>query len=159
MPDVRVFNHDVIRNFGVSEEAIDSIIAAERNELLRRNRLYRGGEPPPKIDNRVVILVDDGMATGANMRAAVSAVGKQNPLRVIVAVPVGSQEACENLKRLADVVVCLQAPELFFGVGQAYEEFEQTGDDEVLSLLEESKRRHFGSANDSEDFEHAHSSL
>jgi len=141
LPDVRVFNHDVIRNFGVSEETIDGIIAAERKELLRRNKVYRGDEPPPEIENRIVILVDDGMATGADMRAAVGAVDAQKPSRIVVAVPVGSREACESLKRLADVVVCLHAPELFFGVGQAYESFAQTGDDEVLSLLEESKRR------------------
>ncbi len=137
LPGIRVFNHDVIRSFGVPEEAIDAIIEKEEAELERRNRAYRSGLPQPDLKGRTVILVDDGMATGANMRAAVSAVEQQSPAQIVVAVPVCSIDARDHLARRANIVVCLQAPELFFGVGQAYENFDQTTDEEVLSLLSE----------------------
>jgi predicted phosphoribosyltransferase len=142
LPDVRVFNHEVIRNFGVSEEDLDRSIIAEERELFRRNQAYRGGAPPPTLEGKAVILVDDGIATGANMRAAVTAVEQQNPLETIVAVPVCSHDASESLRVRANLVLCLQSPEIFFGVGQAYQNFDQTSDEEVLELLKQAK--HFG---------------
>jgi predicted phosphoribosyltransferase len=134
-----VFNRSVIKNIGIPRPLIEDVIAAERKELSRRNEAYRGNRLPPDLKDRTVILVDDGMATGADMRAAVKAVKKQAPARVIVAVPVGSGEACESLQKLADEVVCLQIPPLFFGVGGAYEDFSQTSDEEVKALIEESQ--------------------
>ncbi|MDD4615886.1 MAG: phosphoribosyltransferase [Alphaproteobacteria bacterium] len=139
LPGVCVFNHDVIQSFGVSEDAIEAVIVKEEAELDRRNRMYRKGLPLPDLKDKIVILVDDGMATGANMRAAITAVEQQHPSRIVVAVPVCSHDSRDSLQSRVSVVVCLQSPELFFGVGQAYETFNQTTDEEVLSLLAEAK--------------------
>lgn len=139
LPDICVFNHDVIANTAVDQGTIDRIIAKEKKELERRNHIYRGSEPAPNLKDRIVILVDDGMATGANMRAAVSAVAQRQPARIIIAVPVASQQASSDLENLADEVVCLQTPPAFFGVGQMYMDFSQTRDEEVLELLQQAR--------------------
>ena len=159
LPDICVFNHDVIRSAGVAEEDIDRVVAEESIELMRRNRLYRGGEPPPNLKDHIVILVDDGVATGATMHAAVIAVQQQQPFRIVVAVPVASQEAYEALTRQADEVICLHAPAFFLGVGRFYEDFGQTSDEEVLALLE--KARHWGKGHVkfAEEHKHARSGL
>ena len=142
LPDICVFNHDVIQSAAVPQEAIDRVVEKETEELHRRNRLYRQNEPPPDLRNRIIILVDDGAATGANMRAAISAAAQQRPARIVVALPVASTQAFEMLKQHADDVVCLHRPAMFLGVGQAYGDFSQTSDGEVLELLE--KARHWG---------------
>ena len=120
---------------GVSAAAIDAVVARETAELARREAAYRAGRPPPALAGRTVILVDDGLATGATMRAAVRAVRAQAPARIIVAVPVGAQSSCAELESEADEVVCAMTPEYFHAVGQWYDDFEATEDDEVRALL------------------------
>lgn len=155
MPDICVFNHDIILNAQVAQEDIDRVIARETTELSRRNRHYRNGEPPPDVKDRVIILVDDGAATGATMHAAISAVAQQMPLRVIAAIPVASEQAYEMLSQRADEVACLQVPEPFFGVSRFYEEFEQTTDEEVMELLEHARHWGKGGIHFAEEHEHA----
>jgi len=132
---VRVHNEDAIRAFGVSQEEIDQVVARERQEMSRRERAYRGDRPPPDLRDRIVILVDDGLATGASMAAAAVAVRKLGPGRVVIAVPVGAADTCRAMRSVADEVVCARTPEPFFAVGTWYEDFEQTSDEEVSELL------------------------
>lgn len=132
---IRVLNEDVIWELGISESQVNAVTAREEKELLRREHLYRGHEVPPKIRDRTVILVDDGVATGSTMRAAVRALRLQRPLRIVVAVPTASRSAFVELEREADEVVALMCPENFAAVGQWYENFSQTTDQEVTSLL------------------------
>jgi predicted phosphoribosyltransferase len=132
---VRVLNDEIVRGLGISEHGIDVAVAREMEELARRERLYRGDRPPPDVAGRTVILVDDGLATGATMRAAVAALREQQPTRIVVAVPTASPDTCEVLKAEADDVVCAITPEPFFAVGHWYEDFTQTTDDEVRELL------------------------
>jgi len=132
---VRVFNEDVVRWYGLSAETIDEVTRAEQAELERREHAYRGGRPPVPIAGRVVLIVDDGLATGSTMQAAVAAVRHMKPARVVVAVPVGAVETCRTLAALADEVVCLATPEPFDAVGLWYRDFSQTTDDEVCEIL------------------------
>jgi len=132
---VRVLNDEIVRGLGISEHGIDVAVAREMEELARRERLYRGDRPPPDVAGRTVILVDDGLATGATMRAAVAALREQQPTRIVVAVPTASPDTCEVLKAEADDVVCAMTPEPFLAVGHWYEDFTQTTDDEVRELL------------------------
>ena len=132
---VRVLNDEIVRGLGISEHGIDVAVAREMEELARRERLYRGDRPPPDVAGRTVILVDDGLATGATMRAAVAALREQQPTRIVVAVPTASPDTCEVLKAEADDVVCAITPEPFFAVGHWYEDFTQTTDNEVRELL------------------------
>lgn len=131
----RVLNDEIVRGLGISEHEIDAAAARELQELARRARLYRGDRSPPDAAGRTVILVDDGLATGATMRAAVEALKQQHPARTVVAVPTASPDTCEALKAEADDVVCAMSPEPFFAVGHWYEDFTQTTDDEVRDLL------------------------
>lgn len=133
---VRVLSEDVIRAYGVSEAAVEAVAREELEELERREREYRRGRPFPDLRDRLVILVDDGLATGSSMRAAVQAVRTHNPARVVVAVPVGAPSTCEEFTRIADEIVCAQTPEPFSAVGQWYRDFSQTTDEEVRQLLE-----------------------
>jgi predicted phosphoribosyltransferase len=133
--EVRVLNDEIVRGLGVSEHEINAMVAREMQELARRERLYRGDRPPPDVAGRTVILVDDGLATGATMRAAVEALGQQHPARTVVAVPTASPDTCEALKAEADDVICAMTPERFVAVGHWYEDFTQTTDDEVRELL------------------------
>ena len=133
---IRVLHHPVIQVVGVSDTVIDRLTHEEQQELLRREQAYRGRRPPLSIEDRVVVLVDDGLATGSTMRAAIAAVRQRRPARTIVAVPVSSPETCEALRVEADEVHCTIAPSLFFGVGQWYEDFAQTTDEEVRQLLD-----------------------
>jgi predicted phosphoribosyltransferase len=132
---VRVLNDEIVRGLGISEREIDAVVARELQELARRERLYRGDRPAPDVAGRTVILVDDGLATGATMRAAIQALKQQQPARIAVAVPTASPDTCEALKAEADAVVCAMTPEPFFAVGHWYEDFTQTTDDEVRDLL------------------------
>jgi predicted phosphoribosyltransferase len=133
--DVRVLNDEIVRGLGISGHQIDAVVARELSELGRRERLYRGGRPPPDVVGRTVILVDDGLATGATMRAAVEALRQQQPARIVVAVPTASPDTCEALKAEAYDVVCAMTPEPFFAVGHWYDDFTQTTDEEVRELL------------------------
>ena len=132
---VRVMNEDVVALYRPSAAAIDAVTRAELIELERRERAYRDGRLPLPLEGRTVILVDDGLATGSTMRAAVLAVRRLRPARVIVAVPVGARETCEALGALADDVVCALIPEPFSAVGLWYLDFSQTTDQEVRELL------------------------
>jgi predicted phosphoribosyltransferase len=131
----RVLNDEIVHGLGISEHEIDAAVARELEELARREQLFRGDRPPPDIEGRTVILVDDGLATGATMRAASQALRQQHPARIVVAVPTASPDTCEALKAEADDVICAMTPEPFFAVGHWYEDFTQTTDDEVRHLL------------------------
>src|SRR3982074_2868160 len=132
---VRVLNDQLIERLGIPEHVIDAVAARERQELARRERLYRRGRPPPVVRGRTVILVDDGLATGATMHAAIQALRQQNPARIVVAVPTASPETCEEIRAKADDVICASTPEPFHAVGRWYQDFSQTTDEEVGFLL------------------------
>ncbi|MGZ3352089.1 MAG: erythromycin esterase family protein, partial [Xanthobacteraceae bacterium] len=132
---VRVLNDQLVERLGIPEHIIDAVAARERRELARRERLYRGGRSPPDVRGRTVILVDDGLATGATMHAAIQALRQQNPARIVVAVPTASPETCEEMKARADDVICAITPEPFHAVGRWYQDFSQTTDEEVAALL------------------------
>jgi putative phosphoribosyl transferase len=132
---VVVVNEQVVSELGVPEGMLADVTAAEREELERRDRAYRGDRPPARLAGRTVVVVDDGLATGATMRAAVRAVRAVGPSRVVVAVPVAAAETCRSLEADADEVVCPLAPEGFRSVGGWYEDFSTTSDDEVRRCL------------------------
>lgn len=137
---IRVLNDEVVsRIFGLDESVLDEITARESVELKRRERAYRGDEPYPDLAKRDVVLVDDGMATGATMRAAAEAVRSRGPARIIVAVPAGSQNAVDDISNRVDHVICLQSPGGFSSVGQFYRVFAQTSDEEVRELLDKAR--------------------
>jgi putative phosphoribosyl transferase len=136
----RFLNEDVIRELRVSEQYLERVTAEEMEEARRREERFRAGKPPASFRDRVVIIVDDGLATGATMRAAVRSVKQSQPERVIVAVPVGSPEACAALRGEADEVVCPYEPEVFWAIGYFYAHFEPTEDAEVQRLLEAAHR-------------------
>jgi putative phosphoribosyl transferase len=138
---VRVLNEDIVRALNIPESVIESIARRELQELERRERTYRGNRPPPEVRGRTVVLVDDGLATGASMRAAVAALRAQNPARIVVAVPTAAPETCEAFESEVDEIVCAMTPEPFYGVGRWYENFSQTTDEEVRALLEEAARQ------------------
>jgi putative phosphoribosyl transferase len=127
---------------GVSELQLGHIVSRERAELARREALYRGSKPPVDVRGRTVIVVDDGLATGATMRAAVAALRQHDPARLIVAVPVGAEDTCQQLRSEADEVVCPSTPSPFRAVGLWYQEFPQTSDQEVHRLLEDAQREY-----------------
>ena len=137
-----VRNEQIARD--VDSAAMEEVRQREIRELRRRESAYRGDRPPIDVRDRVVILVDDGLATGSTMRAAVEAVRRQRPARVIVAVPVGGVESCRRLARIADQVVCVWIPRYFNAVGQAYRDFSSVSDDEVQRVLAESTARRPG---------------
>lgn len=132
---VRVLNQDVILSRGVEERQIDTVAAREQREVQRRETAYRGDHPQPGIRDKCVILVDDGVATGATMRAAIAALRLQKPSRIVIAVPVAPVETISILRGEADEVVCLETPEPFWAIGQWYVEFPQVSDDEVRRQL------------------------
>src|SRR5215510_4173793 len=135
---VRVINEDVVQWYRIPESAIDRIAREEQEELGRREREYRDDRPAPDLTNRIVIVIDDGLATGSTMRAAAQAVRARHPARVVIAVPVGAPQTCAELAALADEVICARMPEPFSAVGQWYLNFEQTDDAEVRELLQKS---------------------
>jgi predicted phosphoribosyltransferase len=136
----RVLNREVVARIGISPEQLDTVTAREREEVRRRERLYRGDRPDPDVTGRTVIVVDDGLATGATMRAAVAALRQQEPESIVVAVPTGSADTCADIRAYADEVVCLLTPDPFLAVGFWYEDFGQVSDEEVRSLLEAAAR-------------------
>ena len=137
---VRVLNDEVFQSLAVPRAAIDAVTRTEQAELERRERAYRDGRPLVPVEGRIVVLVDDGLATGSTMRAAVLAVRRLRPARVIVAAPVGAGQTCRALREVADEVVCGLTPEPFRAVGLWYADFSQTTDDEVRHLLAQGAR-------------------
>ena len=138
---IRVLNHDIVQALKIPQTMIDTVTRQELQELERRERAYRGDHPPPEVRGRTVILIDDGLATGASMRAAVAALRAQNPARIVVAVPTAAPETCAAFESEVDEIVCAMTPEPFYGVGRWYEDFSQTTDEEVRALLEEAARQ------------------
>jgi predicted phosphoribosyltransferase len=136
---LRVLNDEIVQGLDIPEREIAAVADRELYELSRRERLYRGDRAPPNVGGRTVILVDDGLATGATMRAAVQALRRQQPARIVVAVPTASPDTSEALKAEADDVICAMTPEPFFAVGHWYDDFAQTTDDEVARLLDAPK--------------------
>ena len=136
----RVLNDDVVRWYGLTPDIVERIAVEEQRELERREDIYRAGRPAIPVKGRVVILVDDGLATGASMRAAVQAVRQHQPARVVVAVPVGAPETCQDLASVADDVVCARTPRPFSAVGLWYDDFTQTTDEEVRQILRDAVR-------------------
>ncbi len=135
--DTRVLNEDVLRTAGISQHTIQQVIDTERRLLNQREAAYRRGRPALDLTGRTVVLVDDGMATGATMAVAVEAIRQREPTAVIVAVPVASRRARQRLSPRVEELICLATPEPFLGVGAWYEDFSQTSDDDVRTLLEE----------------------
>jgi erythromycin esterase-like protein len=138
---VQVLHHELIADLDIPAAAVAQVAARERLELERRDAAFRGGKALPVIADRTIVLVDDGLATGATMEAAIIALRRMKPARIVVAVPVGAPETCEHLRTLADRVVCLAAPVPFRAVGQWYEDFSETTDDQVRQLLAAADRR------------------
>lgn len=130
-----VLNDEVVRSLRISDEQLQQVMERESAELARRETAYRNGRPPVELTGKTAILVDDGIATGASMLAAVRAVRSANPARIVVAVPVAPPSARRQLAALADEVVCVTVPASFMAVGEYYRDFSQTGDDEVRTLL------------------------
>jgi predicted phosphoribosyltransferase len=138
---VRVLNGDLIRMLGVPDEVINFVAKRELEELHRREIAYRKDRPPLEVHDRAVILIDDGLATGASMRAAIEGLGAQQPARIIVAVPIAAPDVCEAFQTEVDEIVCAVTPEPFYGVGRWYEDFSQVTDAEVRVLLEEANHQ------------------
>ncbi len=138
---VLVLNEETLRDYGVSRDQVEAVVEAEKRELERREHRYRGDRPFPDLVGRTVILIDDGLATGSTMRAAVAALRQERPARVIVAVPTAPPETCDEMRMIVDEMVCLITPEPFYAVGLWYEDFSQTTDEEVHELLERAASR------------------
>jgi predicted phosphoribosyltransferase len=132
---VEVLSDGLIRDLNIPRALVEQVAARERLELERRDREYRGGRPAPDVRDRHVLLVDDGLATGSTMQAAILALREYGPASIVVAAPVGARETCERLGRLADKIECPSTPEPFQAVGLWYDVFDQTSDDEVRRLL------------------------
>ena len=137
--NIRVLNEDVVRSFQIPERVIDMVAENELRELERRELTYRGERPNPEIHGSTVILIDDGLATGATMRAAAAALKTKNPAKIVVAVPTAAPDTCEFFGREVDEVICVSTPEPFYGVGAWYGDFSQTTDKEVCELLDKSR--------------------
>ena len=131
----RILHEQLIEELGISPNTIETVTRNEEKELERRETLYRDDRPAPVIEGRIVIVADDGLATGSTMKAAIAALRQYRPARLIVAVPTAPVETCEELRKMADEVVCLMTPEPFYAVGGSYVSFSQTTDDEVRDLI------------------------
>jgi len=139
--DIRILNRDVIEGLGLTGLDIERVTQAEKRELERRERLYRGSKCPLGVHGRVVILVYDGIATGSSMQAAIRALRQMNPAALVLATPVAPRSTCTHLRPEVDELVCLEMPEPFYGVGQFYDDFSQVSDEEVEELLERASRQ------------------
>ena len=137
---VRVLDSEVVGGAGISDSEIERVTATARMEVERRERAYRNDRPPLKLEGRTVILVDDGIATGSSMRAAISALRELKPARLVIAVPVVPESTCNRLEREVDQLVCLLMPESFSGIGEFYDDFSQLADAEVTELLRRAER-------------------
>jgi predicted phosphoribosyltransferase len=138
---VRVLNEDVVNYLRIPDDLIDKVAAHEERELERRENLYRGGSASITVRGRTVIVVDDGLATGSTMRAAVNALKQLRPAKIVVAAPVAARETCESFKADVDsTCICVMSPEPFYGVGLWYQDFSQTTDEEVCQLLNNAKQ-------------------
>ena len=133
--NIIVLNQDIIDSLGIDQEQISQVINQELQELRRRDQVYRGHQPPVNVHNKIVILIDDGIATGATIRAAIAILRQQQPRKIIVAVPIASLSICKEFRLEVDDVVCLQSPEFMSAIGWWYEDFTQTTDQEVRTLL------------------------
>jgi len=138
---VRLINKDVVDTYKVSNAQIESVAEAEQKELERRERVYRDARPLPSLQGRTIILVDDGLATGATMRVAVLALRQESPAKIVVAVPVAAEETCVDFRTVVDEIVCAETPAPFYAVGLWYEDFAQTTDEEVHELLNATAKR------------------
>ena len=138
---VRVINNDVVLALGISAQEIDRVAEMEQKELERREHAYRGNQPALNVKGRTVIVVDDGLATGASMRAAIAALRQMQPQRIVVAVPTAAVETCQQFRDEVDEIVCATTPQPFYSVGLSYENFSQTTDAEVHTLLAQSANR------------------
>lgn len=136
MGDVRVLNREIVKGLHLSEAAIEMVAMKERHELERREQRYRDDRPEPVVRDRTVILVDDGLATGATMRVAVKALQQQHPAKIVIAVPIAAPEICQALRVEVDTVICAETPQPLRGVGLWYDDFSQTTDEEVCDLLQ-----------------------
>ena len=143
---VRVLNEDVVRAIPYASEAIEAVTARETAELQRREQTYRDGRAAPELRDKIAILVDDGLATGATMRAAVKALQQRGTAKIVVAVPVGPPDTCHEISKEADETICLSTPPFFQAVGQYYDDFSQTSDDDVRELLTRAAREQQGGA-------------
>ena len=139
--DVRVLNKPVIEDLGVTEEAIEAETRKEREELKRRELLYRDDRPPLEVSDRTVVLVDDGIATGSTIKAGIAALKKQKAGRIVVAVPVAPISSIEELKKEVDEVICVSTPEFFYAISLWYDEFPQTSDEQVRELLKKAEMK------------------
>jgi predicted phosphoribosyltransferase len=139
---VRVLNREVLEYVPLPQKAIDAVAAREQQELERRERSYRGSRPPLDVKGKNVIVIDDGLATGSTMRAAVAALRKMNPRSILVAVPVAAAQTCDEFRQEGIDILCLRTPEPFQAVGLWYEDFSQTSDEEVHELLNQTYARH-----------------
>lgn len=137
----KVLDDRIIQELGIADEDIANVVAREQAEMKRREDLYRAGKPAPELKGQSAILIDDGLATGNTMLAAVLHVRSLNPAKVIIGVPVGSTDACHRLRKEVDDLVCLATPEFFYAVGEWYRNFQQVDDTEVQRLLAESRRQ------------------
>lgn len=133
-----ILNESVVSELNLERALIDEVLKKEQKELIRREHLYRGSRPFPDLSGKTIILVDDGIATGSTMRAAVAALKKHHPTSIVIAVPVAAFSTCEEMSELVDKVICPLTPIQFHAVGLWYEDFSQTSDDEVIELLKKS---------------------
>lgn len=133
--DSLIFNHTLTKELNIDEGSIQAVVEAEQQELLRRERLYRGNRVFPTLTGQTIILVDDGIATGASMQVAIASLRKHHPAAIVVAVPVAASETCEKMEKIADRIVCPLRPINFYAVGVWYGHFPQVSDEEVLHLL------------------------
>ncbi len=138
---IQILNQDIVHALGIDQGVINSVLQQELQELARREQIYRGNRPAPEIKDHTVIIIDDGLATGASMRAAVRAARTQSPARIVVAVPAAAPQAIDLLQPEVDEIIYVIAPDPFDGVGRWYEDFSQTTDEEVSSLLDNANRQ------------------
>lgn len=138
---VRILNADIVDQLGISELDIAAATKEQTKELERREQRYRGNRPPLDVRGRTVILVDDGIATGASLRAAIHAIRKMTPAAIVAAVPVAPRTSCHLIRREVDELVCLDTPEFFFAIGEFYRDFSQVSDEQVVELLDRAARQ------------------